>query len=466
MAAAPHGRDGASWRDDPERWHPDRIGGLVDPDRGRQNALVYSSEEVYARELERIFGRAWLCVAHESQIRDPGDYVTSYMGEDAVIVTRQRDGAIAVMLNQCRHRGVKLCRGDYGTTRAFVCSYHGWCYGLDGRLTGMPHEQTEGYYGEIDKRNWGLIRVPRVDTYKGLVFATWDEDAAPLLDYLGEATWYMDAVLDRREGGTEVMAVHKWRVRGNWKFGAEQHVSDFTHAACSHVSFKEAVNPGASIARLIDAPAPMEYGLQYSSPKLGHGAGWMTWPDDPMMIEAVPVQRPEVVNWLRGEGGEIQRERIGVTRTDKMAVIHMNIFPNLTFNRGEGYMRFWQPRGPNECEVWSFVIVNRNDPPEIKQAWVDGCSEAFSAAGYLEQDDTENAMCAGMGVRGWKSGQTPLSITMGLGHAEPHRKGKDHEDGFEGPGNISFVYSEEGLRGFYRRWSELMADDGDAEERS
>ncbi len=77
-------------------------------------------------------------------------------------------------------------------------------------------------------------------------------------------------------------------------------MSDFTHAACSHVSFKEAVNPGASISRLIDAPMPMEYGLQYSSPNLGHGAGWMTWPDDPMLFEAVPVQRPEIVEWLRG----------------------------------------------------------------------------------------------------------------------------------------------------------------------
>lgn len=449
----------SNWTNDPARWSRQRISDLVDAERGRQNAQVYSSEEVYARELERIFGRCWLCLGHESQVANPGDYITTYMGEDSVIVTRQKDGQIGVFLNQCRHRGVKLCRGDYGNARAFVCSYHGWCYAMDGRLTGMPHEKTEGYYGEIDKSQWGLIRVPKVDTYKGLIFANWDDDAAPLLDHLGEATWYLDAVLDRHEGGTEVVALHKWRVRGNWKFGAEQHVSDFTHAACSHVSFKEAINPGASIARLIDAPAPMEYGLQYSSPALGHGAGWMTWPDDAMMIEAIPVQRPEIVEWLRGKGGDMQRERLGTSRADKMAVIHMNIFPNLTFNRGEGYMRFWQPRGPNECEVWSYVLVNKNDPPEIKAAWAAGCSEAFSAAGYLEQDDTENAMCASMGLRGWKSQQTRLSIGMGMGHAEPHKKNPDHADGFDGPGNISFVYSEEGLRGFYRRWSELMADE-------
>ena len=443
-------------------WGSAEVADLVDPETGHQNARVYSSEAVYQRELETVFGRSWLCVGHESQIKKPGDYVTSYMGEDSVIVTRAPDESINVMLNQCRHRGVKLCRGDYGNTRAFVCSYHGWCYAMDGRLTGMPHEKTEGYYGELDKSQWGLIRVPRVESYRGLIFANWDENATPLSEHLGEGAWYLDAVLDRCEGGTEVLAVHKWRVRGNWKFGAEQHVSDFTHAACSHVSFKEAVNPGASIARLVDAPAPMEYGLQYSSPKLGHGAGWMTWPDDAMLVEAIPVQRPEIIDWWRGEGGRRQMERLGESRGSKMAVLHMNIFPNLTFNRGEGYMRFWHPRGPNECEVWSYVLVNADDPPEVKQAWVRGCSEAFSAAGYLEQDDTENAMCASMGLRGWKSRETPLSIGMGLGHAEPNRANQDHPDGFDGPGNISYVYSEEGLRGFYRRWAELMADEGAA----
>ena len=441
----------------PDSWGHDALKMLVDPEGGRQDARVYTDPDVYERELSNIFGRCWLCLGHESQLANKGDYFAAYMGEDAVIVTRHRDGAIHVMLNQCRHRGTKLCRGDFGNVKSFTCSYHGWCYGTDGRLLGMPHEKSEGYYGNFDKSDWGLIKAPRVETYKGLIFATWDEQAEPLLDYLGEAAWYMDAVLDRREGGTEFASLHRWRVRANWKFGAEQHASDFHHAACSHVSWKEALYPGASISRLTDEPLPMEYGLQYSSPRLGHGAGWMTWPEDIILLEAVPTQDPRVIEWLKGEGGEIQRKRLGEARGDKMAVLHMNIFPNLTFNRAEGYVRFWQPKGPYECEVWNYTIVNKEDPQEIKDAWVRGGSQAFSAAGVLEQDDTENAACIGMGLRGWKARRTHLNISMGTGKAQANRKNPGHPEGFDGPGNISFVYSEEALRGFYRRWAELMA---------
>ena len=94
---------------------------LVDPDDGRQDARVYTDNDVYERELSNIFGRCWLCLGHESQLVNKGDYFTSYMGEDAIIVTRHRDGSIHAMLNQCRHRGTKLCRrarragfvGDY-----------------------------------------------------------------------------------------------------------------------------------------------------------------------------------------------------------------------------------------------------------------------------------------------------------------------------------------------------------------
>ncbi len=431
---------------DARRWSPESVRALVDADAGVQDARCYSDPEVYQRELTQIFARCWICVGHESQIPEYGDFITTTIGEDPVIVTRGKDRSVNVMLNQCRHRGVKLARGDYGNTRAFVCSYHGWCYDSSGRLVGMPHQDQPKRC--FDKADWGLVRVPQVDTYRGLIFANWDTDAGSLSDYLGEATWYLDAILNRSEGGIEIVGLQRWMLRGNWKWGAEQHASDFYHAQVSHVSYASVFFPQASINRLKPFGEP-EYGLQYSSPQLGHGAGWMTSPNDVELGSALQTHPPEVIEHLAGPAWTTMRDRIGETRTSRMAVVHTNIFPNLTFNRGQGYLRLWQPRGPDRTEVWNYLFVDRDWPQHIKDGWKKAMARIFSASGCLEQDDTENTMAAQMGVTGHMAARTRLNFQMGE---------KVDAGDFEGPGDISWVYSEQALRGFYRRWAELMSD--------
>lgn len=444
MVAQPD--DFSRWELLEDKWSKKNIIHLVDPEIGVQDSRCYTDPSVYQRELEQIFARCWICVGHDSQIPEKGDYFTTTIGEDSVIVTRHRDMSIHVMLNQCRHRGVKVCRGDYGNTPSFTCSYHGWCYGTDGRLLGMPHsDQPKAHF---DQKDWGLNKVAKVDTYKGLIFATWDENAVPLLDYLGESTWYLDSILDRNEGGIELIGLQKWNLRGNWKWGAEQHASDFYHAQVSHVSYASVHFPEASIKQLKPFGEP-EYGLQYSSPNLGHGAGWLTYPNDIELGMALQTHPKEVFDYMMGPAWTTMRERLGETRTSQMAVVHTNIFPNLTFNRGQGYMRLWQPRGPNETEVWNYLFVDKAWPDDIKSAWQQAMARIFSAAGCLEQDDTENTACAQMGVSGHIASRSRLNIQMG--------EQVDSVD-FEGPGDISYVYSEYALRGFYRHWAKLLSD--------
>ena len=429
-----------------DKWAEQSMARLVDLETGTQDTRCYTDETVYRRELERIFARCWICVGHDSQIPKPGDYFTTTIGEDPVIVTRHRDNSIHVMLNQCRHRGLRLCRGDYGNAPSFTCSYHGWCYGTDGSLLGMPHkEQPKKHFNQAD---WGLNKVAQVDTYRGLIFATWDNNAPPLPEYLGESTWYLDAILDRNEGGIELIGLQRWILRGNWKWGAEQHASDFYHAQVSHVSYASVFFPQASINRLKPIGEP-EYGLQYSSPELGHGAGWMTYPNDVELGMALQTHPKEVFEYMMGVAWPIMHKRLGETRTSKMAVVHTNIFPNLTFNRGQGYMRLWQPRGPNETEVWNYLFVDKAWPDEVKHAWQQAMARVFSVAGCLEQDDTENTAMAQLGVSGHIAARTRLNMQMGE-CVEPGE--------FDGPGDISYVYSEYALRGFYRRWIELLSD--------
>jgi 3-phenylpropionate/trans-cinnamate dioxygenase subunit alpha len=106
---------------------------LVKADEGLLHPEIYINQEVYEGELERIFSRAWLFLAHDSMIEKPGDFLQTYMAEDPVLVVRQRDGSVRAFLNQCRHRGMRICRADQGNIKAFTCTYHGWTYDISGR---------------------------------------------------------------------------------------------------------------------------------------------------------------------------------------------------------------------------------------------------------------------------------------------------------------------------------------------
>ena len=107
---------------------------LVDNDGGTVSREIFCNQDIYDQEMEQIFARSWLFVGHESQIPRPGDFVLSRMGEEAVIVTRDRQNRVHVLLNSCRHRGNMVCRYDQGNATLFTCSFHGWSYDSTGAL--------------------------------------------------------------------------------------------------------------------------------------------------------------------------------------------------------------------------------------------------------------------------------------------------------------------------------------------
>jgi len=146
---------------------------LVQAEQGLISRRIFVEEDVYQLELAKIFAKCWLFLCHESQIPNPGDFFSSYMGEDPILVTRGKDGKVRAFLNSCRHRGMRVCRADAGNAAAFTCAYHAWTYASDGRLIGVPNHH-DAYYAELDKAQWGLVPVPRLESYAGLIFGTWD----------------------------------------------------------------------------------------------------------------------------------------------------------------------------------------------------------------------------------------------------------------------------------------------------
>ena len=110
---------------------------LVQDDR--IHASLYTDPRIFDDEMERIFRRGWVFVGHDSEVPAAGDFITRRMGTEPVIMVRGADGAIAVLVNRCMHRGTMVCSADRGHARTLTCPYHGWTYDLSGTLLGVPY---------------------------------------------------------------------------------------------------------------------------------------------------------------------------------------------------------------------------------------------------------------------------------------------------------------------------------------
>src|SRR5262245_33235127 len=205
---------------------------LVQDDR--VHASLYSDPRIFEDEMERIFRRGWVFAGPAGGVRSPGDSATRRIGTEPVIMVRGADGAVAVLVNRCMHRGTLVCPADRGHARTFTCSYHGWTYDVSGALLGVPYP---GGYAAFDKSAHGLARAPRVASYRGFVFASLSAAGISLSEHLGLAARLIDRSCDLSPAG-EVELAAGWgepRCAANWE-ALPENDSDGYHLGFVHRS--------------------------------------------------------------------------------------------------------------------------------------------------------------------------------------------------------------------------------------
>jgi len=373
---------------------PERLAMLVQPDRVHRS--VYADPAIFDLEMERIFGRAWLVLGHESQVRNVGDYFTTRMGREPVIVSRTNKEEVVVLVNRCAHRGSMVCAEGRGNTERFVCPYHGWSYDTGGTLQAVPF--SSGY--EKDKLPAGLKAVPRVETYRGFIFASLASQGEDLQSFLGPARASFDDFVDRAPGGELEVAggVFRHAYNGNWKLMIENHL-DGAHPAWVHASSvavaRNAPDPGkpgeehySDIAvrqmRQNGAPDAVWEAIGMWTTPRGHG--YMgDYHDDSRLVTGLgnPVfdlYRKKLIQ----EKGEAEADRIL-----RVTLWNTIVYPNCSFMSQFRQLRIIHPVAVDRSVVTTYSFRMKNAPAAMFRDTVAFANVVNGTGSWVLTDDLE-----------------------------------------------------------------------------
>ncbi|UXA05398.1 Rieske 2Fe-2S domain-containing protein [Mycobacterium sp. SMC-2] len=441
------------------------IDDLVRIEAREVSARVVSDPAIFALEMERIFDRVWVFVAHDSEIPGSGDFVVRYMGLDSVIVSRDPDGDPHVLLNVCAHRGARVCSAERGTRTTFECPYHGWVYKNTGELRGMRAQRM--IFGDgLDKGPLGLRRA-RVESFHGLIFATWNIDGPSLREYLGDMAFYYELMLGLTDGGFKVAGPpQRWIVPANWKLASENFAVDNTHIFSVHKFVSE-----LGLMPMMD-PIGLQFLTLVSDPRHGHafmsgftalallGAGEMSEHETIDRIgESVgipPKALPQVHQRLRTE---LQRRAFQTMMPSVGALFPNFAFLNLNLpterGQSEGVIphllsiRVYQPRSVDEMEIWSWGLVHKDADAELKAAGARAALRTFGPGGTFEQDDAEV----------WSLVQASFRGSQGRRHVNRYLVTVPQIES-DLPGVLRLGgAADDTLLEYYAQWRELMAVD-------
>lgn len=412
-----------------------RVEDLIDTRTREVSMRVVTDPEIYQLELDRLWRKAWVPIGHVTEVPDVGDFVTRTIGDDPVIVSRGRDGDIHVLLNVCQHRGMPVCRAELGNTKSFLCPYHGWNYGRDGSFLGSPIPRQR-LHGDVVPKEALDLPTARVDTHAGIIFATFDRDAPPLSEHLGDAAWYLDLYYDRTEDGLEVAGPpQRFVVPGNWKLAAEQFVGgDSYHVITLHRSMYDiGVLGTADDLRSPEPPGMTGYTVFFPQghsircvPPTFSPPGYAELSSMEKLAMLPPAgMTPDMVGQLEARMTTDQLRLLADAPPTVGGLFPHTATLNFAFPSADGRLaavtgfHAFVPNGVDSTEFYHWTLVERSAPPEFKQLVRQTTIQTVGPSGMLEQDDCECWPITTRAARGSLARAQTLKYQALLGENRP-----------------------------------------------
>ena len=344
------------------------------------HADAFRSDEIFELEMKYIFEGGWMFVGLDCQAPNPHDYFTVKLGRQPIIISRDSKGQLHCLINSCRHRGALVCHHTSGNARAHVCPYHAWTYNSAGENVGITEREAGGYTPAFDEVDHGLRRVAKFGSYRGFLFASLNADVPSLEDHLGDASLFIDMVVDQSSDGIELVpGIANYTYDGNWKMQIENS-ADVYHFMPTHQSFLKILNSRANNTAAADSPYRNRNvdGVRRGSFcfKYGHNAMW----GGGDKVEARPL-------YLSREAVE---KRVGAKRLKWMLYTrNVTYFPNMQLLENASLqIRVNSPISANRTEIRTYCIAPKGESVEARRLRIRQYEEFFNASGLATPDDT------------------------------------------------------------------------------
>jgi anthranilate 1,2-dioxygenase large subunit len=390
---------------------------------------VYTDQDIYTREVERIFhGRTWNYVALEAEVPNAGDFIRSNVGPTPVVVARGEDGAINVFENRCRHRAAEYCRELSGTTKEFVCPYHQWTYNLKGDLIGVPFRRgvagKGGMPADFRLESHGLRKL-NVTSHRGVVFASYADAMEPFTDYLGpDILREFEATFDGRK--LKVLGHYRHSLPGNWKLYREN-LKDPYHATLLHtflVTFGLLVAGNRSLM-LTDKTG--RHGVMASAKSDGKAVSSDAKKEMRSFKEGMTLREPRFMDFVE-------------EFDSPWSVTMSTIWPNLIVQREMNTLGVRQivPTGPHEFIMkWTMFGFEGDDEDMTRHRLRQG--NLMGPAGFLGLEDNEAIKFVQDGMQRVPNGEHVVQLDP----ATP-------------AGTSDTLISESAIRAMYKYWRQEM----------